>query len=215
MELLFDTGLVKEIPDIFKLKEENLAGLEGWGEKSAKKAMAAIQSAKDLSFATLLRGLGIRFIGEVTAELLADRFKTPDELIKVNKEELLEIEAIGEQTAEHLVRYFQEDSTPKLFNKLSELGLTITAHEKKKKLLGDRVFLFTGTLSTVSRNEAKQRVKDNGGQVSTSLTRKVTDLVAGKKAGSKLAKATAMEINILTEEQFLALVSHTPEESDG
>ncbi|MDH4318500.1 MAG: NAD-dependent DNA ligase LigA [Desulfobulbaceae bacterium] len=214
MELLFNTGLVKEIADIFKLKEENLEMLEGWGEKSAKNAVAAITKAKtNVSFSKLLRAMGIRFIGEVTAELLADRFKTPEKLWSANKAELLEIEAVGEQTVEHLVRYFRDPATSKLLADLRELGLTIAPRQEKQMLLQDRVFLFTGTLGGVSRNEAKQKVKENGGQVATSVSRKVTDLVAGEKAGSKLSNAAEMGINILTEQQFLALVSNTVEGS--
>ncbi len=206
VELLVSKGLVKEVPDIFKLQEKDLAELDGWGEKSAANVIAAIEEAKTTNLADLLRSLGIRFIGEMTAELLATHFLSLDALLATDQEELLEVDGIGAQTAQKLSSYLQDPSFHDLIEQLYAAGLTIQKVEKQSLPLAGRIFLFTGGLASMSRNEAKQQLKSLGGQIASGISRKVTDVIAGEKPGSKIKKAEKMGINILTEETFMQLI---------
>ena len=206
VEQLFNEGLVRDIPDFFRLKEEDLARLDGWGEKSARKVIAAIKRARETTLAQFLAALGIRYVGEVTAQLIADHFKTLDRVMNASKEDFLNVEGIGEQVAASLVDYFSDPSTRSMIEELLSLGVRFRQPEREKKPLDGRVFLFTGTLSSMSRNEAKQLVRELGGQVVSGLSNRVTDVVAGEKAGSKLKKAQERGIRILNEEEFLKLV---------
>jgi len=206
VEQLFNEGLVRDIPDFFRLKEEDLARLDGWGEKSARKVIAAIRRARETTLAQFLAALGIRYVGEVTAELIAEHFKTLDRVMNASKEDFLNVEGIGEQVAASLVDYFSDPETRSMIEELLSLGVHIHQPEKTGRPLEGRVFLFTGSLSSMSRSEAKQLVKELGGQVVSGLSGRVTDLVAGEKAGSKLKKAQERGIHILDEEQFLKLV---------
>jgi len=209
MEQLVEAGLVADIPDIFRLRREDLAGLAGWGEKSADNALASIERAKHTSFSRLLGALGIRYVGEVTAELLARHFKSLNGLLAASKEELLAVEGIGEQAAASLVDYFSDPSTRAMLDQLLELGLVIQPPEIGTQPLDGEVFLFTGSLRTMSRNEAKQLVKEMGGQVVSAISKRVTRLVAGEKGGSKLKKAADLGIPIIEEQEFLQLVGRT------
>ena len=208
MEQLVAQGLVADIPDIFSLTKQDLAGLEGWGKKSADNAIAAIARAKQTTLSRLLGALGIRYVGEVTAELLSRHFSTLDALLVASKEDFLEVEGIGEQVAVSLVDYFSDPSTQQMLKRLQELGVVISAPVAggEQKLLEGKVFLFTGTLESMSRNEAKQLVKELGGQVVSGMSKRVTHLIAGSKGGAKLKKAAEMGIPILDQEKFFTLV---------
>jgi len=212
MEQLVEADLVRDIPDIFLLRREDLAVLEGWGEKSADNALRAIARAKDTSLSRLVGALGIRYVGEVTAELLAGHFKFLDRLITASKDDFLEVEGIGEQVAASLTDYFSDPSTRKMLTRLLELGLVIREPDIDARPLNGEVFLFTGSLRGMSRNEAKQRVKEMGGQVVSGISRRVTRLVAGEKSGSKLKKAEEMGIQIVDEQQFMKLVGRATDE---
>ena len=207
MERLMEAGLVRDLPDIFQLRREDLAGLEGWGEKSADNVLKAVARAKQLSLARFLGALGIRYVGEVTAELLALHFSSLDALMKASKEELLAVGGIGEQVATSLLDYFSDPTTRQMLDRLLELGVTIAAPEAGTRPLAGQVFLFTGSLKNISRNEAKQLVQQQGGQVVSGISKRVTALVAGTKAGSKLKKAAAMGIPVLSEQEFLRLAA--------
>lgn len=213
VEQLVDCGLVQDLPDIFRLQHGDLAGLEGWGEKSAANAVAAIAKAKITTLATFIGALGIRHVGEVTAELLAAAFADLPALMDAEKDELLAIEGIGKQVASSLQNYFNDSSTRAMLAELLELGLTVVPAKEEDKPLAGQVFLFTGTLRNMSRNEAKQLVKSLGGQVVSALSRRVDSLVAGDKAGSKLKKAGELGVRVLDEEAFLQLVDREGEHS--
>ena len=206
VEQLFNEGLLADIPDIFGLRKEDLAQLDGWGDKSAGNAVAAVQKAKETSLARLLGALGIRYVGEVTASLLAQRFEKLEAVMAAGRDELLAIEGIGEQVADSLVDYFSDSSTRAMIEKLLATGLKILPPTEGKQPLSGRVFLFTGTLQAMGRNEAKQIVKEQGAQVVSSLSKRVTDFVAGEKAGGKLKKAKERGIPIISEEDFLGVI---------
>ncbi len=206
IEQLVREGLVDDIPDIYCLQEAQLASLEGWGGKSARKAIEVIAGAKKPTLEKFITALGIRHVGEITAGVLAQHFVDFDQLFNAKKEELREIEGIGEQIADSLYAYFKDHATIAMFEQLFALGVELVRVEHGKQPLSDRVFLFTGKLETMSRNEAKQLVKDRGGQVASAISSRVTDLVAGEKAGSKRKKAEEFAIPVLTEESFLELM---------
>jgi DNA ligase (NAD+) len=208
MEQLFTLQLVRDIPDIFTLTRQQLAGLEGWGDKSADNVIAAIQAAKKPQLGKFLAALGIRFVGEVTASLLEQTFLSLDHLMNTPIDGLLEVEGIGEQAARSLFDYFSDPGVREMFSRLQQAGV---APETGRQLRADQplsgqVFLFTGTLTTLSRTEAKKLVKDNGGQIAATVTQKMTHLVAGEKAGSKLTKAKELGKIILTEHEFLRML---------
>ncbi|MBC8207569.1 MAG: NAD-dependent DNA ligase LigA [Desulfobulbaceae bacterium] len=209
MEQLYEQGLVRDLPDLFMLRHEDLAALEGWGERSADKVMSAVARAKSPSLARFLAALGIRFIGEVTAGLLELNFVTLSNLMGRDRHELEEIEGIGAQAASSLVDYFADPSVVQMLEALHEAGVEPVAPQKiaTDGALSHMVILFSGTLSHLSRAEAKNLVKEHGGQVTTTVTQKMTHLVAGEKAGSKLKKARELNKVILTEDEFLGLIT--------
>lgn len=206
VEQLVREDIVRDIPDLFRLRSEDLENLDGWGKKSAENVVGSIESAKKTTLSKFIRALGIRFVGEVNAALLARHFEYIDQLMSASVADLMEIEGIGEQAATSLVDYFVDPGTRDMIREVLAAGVRIEPEAGVGKELDDRVFLFTGSLSSMSRNEAKQRVKTLGGQVVSSVSGRVTDLVAGEKAGSKLRKAQEQGIRVLNEEQFLALV---------
>lgn len=208
VEQLFEEKILKDIPDIFTLQQDQLAGLEGWGEKSAENVIKAVRARLHPPLSKFLAALGIRFIGEVTAVLLEQHFPTLDTLAAASREELLEIDGIGVQAANSVVDYFCDERVREMLEQIKEAGLQPIAQapSDQELALADHVVLFTGSLTTLSRNEAKKLVKDNGGQIATSVTRKTTIVVAGEKAGSKLKKAIELEKTIMDEEEFLEFI---------
>ena len=206
VEQLVRAGLVNTVADFFTLERSALAHLEGWGEKSASNILAAIENRKRVGLAQLIGALGIRHVGEVTANVLADHFGDISQLMMAGKEQVLQIEGLGEQTAASLCDYFADPDNRAMIDQLLRIGLEILPREQSRTLLHGRVFLFTGTLSNLSREEAKQLVKGLGGQVATSISQRVTDVVVGDKAGGKRKKAEEMGLGILSEEDFLALI---------
>lgn len=207
VEQLVREGLVRSIPDLFNLRMDKLASLDGWGEKSARNILEAIEQRRSLPLAQFIAALGIRHVGEVTASVLAEHFRELRELMAAKKEALLRVEGIGEQTADSVIEYFQDPLTVAMVEQLNRAGVVIRSSTAGGAPLTGRVFLFTGTLQTLSRDEAKQLVKALGAQVATSMSHRVTDVVSGEKAGSKLKKAKEMGLPILTEQQFLPLVA--------
>ena len=215
MEQLVEVGLVKDIPDIFRLKREDLEGLDGWGEKSADNVLQAVENAKHTSLSRFLGALGIRYVGEVTAELLARHFKTLAAVIAAKRNELLEVEGIGDQAADSLIDYFSDSSTRQMLAQVLELGLNIKPPESGTKPLDGEVFLFTGGLQSMSRNEAKQLVKELGGQVVSGISKRVTRLIAGETGGGNAFFSLAHEFPIMKEEEFLQLVGRLGKEAHG
>ena len=209
VEQLFHEGLITDLPDIFSLRYEDLAVLDGWGEKSAEKVLQGTEAAKKPPLARFVAALGIRYVGEVTAELLERSFQSLERLRRVSREELLEVEGLGEQAANSIVDYFSDPAVQEMMTKFEELGVRpqVARQEEEQRLLSGEVLLFTGTLKKLSRTEAKKLVKDHGGQVASGITKKLTCLVVGEKPGSKLKKAQEKGKRILSEDEFLALLS--------
>lgn len=211
VEQLFDLQLIKDLPDIFKLQKGDLEVLDGWGEKSADNALAGIEAAKTPPLSRFLAALGIRYVGEVTAGLLENTFNSLERLLDVTREELLEVEGLGEQAANSIVDYFSDLSVQEMMRTFREMGVhpQVMLQTEENLLLTGEVLLFTGSLKKLSRTEAKKLVKENGGQIASGITRKLTCLVVGEKPGSKLKKAQEKGKKILTEDEFLQILDGT------
>lgn len=208
VEQLFDLQLIKDLPDIFFLTVKDVEGLDGWGTVSAEKLIQGISAAKMPPLSRFLAALGIRYVGEVTATLLERTFLSLEKLLHVSKEDLMEVEGLGEQAAGSIMDYLSDPAVVNMFARFDEAGLVPQVHEEseEKLILSDEVLLFTGSLQKLSRSEAKKLVKEHGGQIASGITKKLTCLVVGEKPGSKLKKAQEKGKKILTEDEFLRLL---------
>ena len=209
VEQLVSQGLIQDIPDIYRLEVAQLAGLDGWGDKSAENAVRAIQGSRTPTLAKFLAALGIRHVGEVTAQVLARHFTSLPRLLLADEADFLHIEGIGDQMAASLVDYFQDPAVREMLSRLESLGVRVQEEKKGAEIhggLSGSVFLFTGTLAHLSRHEAKARIKELGGQVASGISRKVTHVVLGESPGSKLTKARELGLTVITEDEFLRLI---------
>ncbi|MEN8136452.1 MAG: NAD-dependent DNA ligase LigA [Thermodesulfobacteriota bacterium] len=208
MEQLYEGGLIRDIPDLYSLQPAELAGLPGWGEKKARNALTSLHKSKNPTLARFITALGVRHVGEGVAQLLEDNFGGLERLVKATRDELEEIEGVGPRVAASLVDFFGNEHNLQILAQLKDSGLEIKAQAAAATSLPltGRVFLFTGTLKSLSRSEAKSRVKGLGGQVASGLSRKVTHVVAGEKAGGKLAKAQDLDLAIISEEDFKVMI---------
>ncbi|MGA0059931.1 MAG: NAD-dependent DNA ligase LigA [Planctomycetota bacterium] len=208
VDQLMDAGLVASLEDVFRLpqRRDELAELERWGERSVDKLCAAIDGARSPDLARFLNALGIRHVGEQTAKDLASAFEDLDALRGADEEALCEVEGIGEEVAKSIRRFFEQPGNLQFLDGLREAGVAPRRATRTEGPLSGRVFCFTGGLSTMSRDEAKLLVEQMGAKTSASITKTVTDVVAGAKAGSKLDRARKLEIAILDEDGFRALV---------
>ncbi|MBI2612342.1 NAD-dependent DNA ligase LigA [Candidatus Kaiserbacteria bacterium] len=209
VDMLLERGLVQHYNEIFTLKEGDFLTLEGFAEVSAKKLVESIQKARRAELSRLLVGLSIPQVGEETAVLLAKKHRTIDALAKASAEELEKIEGIGPIVAKEIVEWFALKRHQKLVADLKEV-LTIEnplfSSEKKKLPLAGKTFVLTGSLESMSRDEAKEKIRALGGDISGSVSQKTDYVVAGEEAGSKLDKARELGVSVLTEEQFLRMI---------
>ena len=200
---LTDRGLVKNVADIYKLTKENLLSLERMGEKSAQNILDEIENSKRLPLDRVIYGLGIRFVGERTAEFLAEHFGSMDALEHASVEELQNVDEVGPRIAASIAEFFSIPANRKLVERLREAKLTLTGEKKQRgtKLAG-KTFVLTGTLPRFTRDEAKKMIEDAGGKVTGSVTRKTDYVVAGSDAGSKLDKARELGVAVIDEKQM-------------
>ncbi len=205
---LTERGLVRNVADLYKLTKDNLLQLERMGEKSAENVLAEIAASKKLPLERVIYGLGIRFVGERTAQFLAEHFGSLDAIMKASADELEEVNEVGPRIAESIVEFFADEHNRKLVNDLRKAGLTFTGQKKEKgtKLAG-KTFVLTGTLKRHTRDEAKTMIEDAGGRVSGSVSKKTDYVVAGSDAGSKLDKARELGVSVIGEEELEDLVS--------
>jgi DNA ligase (NAD+) len=205
---LTERGLVKNVADLYKLKQEDLLQLERMGEKSADNVLAEIEASKKLPLERVIYGLGIRMVGERTAQFLAEHFGSLDAIMNASAEELEEVNEVGPRIAESIVEFFADEHNRKLVSDLRKAGLTFTGQKKEKgtKLAG-KTFVLTGTLERHTRDEAKQMIEDAGGRVSGSVSKKTDYVVAGSDAGSKLDKARELKVSVINEEDLEKLLA--------
>jgi len=207
VQQLLDRGLVKSVADLYSLTEEQLAGLDRFAEKSAKALLEEIENSKRAGLARVLMGLGIRFVGERTAELLAEEFGSIDALIKATAEELERVEEVGPRISQAILEFFAQPANVALIDSLKNAGLNMTAEKKQRSTqLAGLTFVLTGTLPTLTRDRAKEIIEAAGGKTAGSVSKKTSYVVAGEEAGSKLDKARELKVTVLDEAGLLALL---------
>jgi DNA ligase (NAD+) len=205
---LTDRGLVKNVADIYRLTKDGLLKLERMGDKSAENVLEEIEKSKKLPLERVIYGLGIRFVGERTAQFLAEHFASMDALMKASEEELQEVNEVGPRIAQSIAEFFQEPKNRALVKQLEDLGLRMTGARKARgtKLAG-KTFVLTGTLSRFTRDQAKKMIEDAGGRVSGSVSKKTDFVVAGDDAGSKLEKAKELGVKVIGEKEMQELLT--------
>ena len=205
---LTDRGLVKNVADIYQLTKNDLLSLERMGNKSAQNVLDEIQASKRLPLQRVIFGLGIRFVGERTAQFLAEHFGSMDALMMASREELEQVNEVGPRIAESILEFFREPRNRDLVKRLRDAGLTFTGKKRERgtKLAG-KTFVLTGTLAKYTRDEAKKMIEDAGGRVSGSVSKKTDYVVAGNDAGSKLDKAKELGVPVIEEKEMEKLVS--------
>lgn len=207
-KLLKDSGLIKDASDLYSLKAEDVEKLERMGQKSAENLIAAIEKSKQAGLARLLYALGIRQVGEKAAALLAAHFHDIEAFFNLTKDSLTEIKDIGEVTADYILEYFSLDSTRRFIDQLKERG--VVCYEQKAEALSqifeNMTFVITGTLPSMTREEAEKIIIQHGGKTASSVSKKTAYVLAGEKAGSKFVKAQELGIKIINENEFLDMV---------
>jgi DNA ligase (NAD+) len=211
VQQLADRGLVKSVADLYTLTEEQLTSLDRFAEKSARALLAEIEDSKRAGLARVLMGLGIRFVGERTAELLAEEFGSIEALEAATAEELERVEEIGPRISQAILEFFAQPANLALIQSLKDAGVNMTAEKKQRSVqLAGLTFVLTGTLPTLTREEAKARIETAGGKVVGSVSKKTNYVVAGEDAGSKLDKAHELNIPVVDEAGLLELLSAGP-----
>ncbi len=209
VDQLLARGMVHNVADLYSLKVEQLLQLERMGEKSASKIIRNIEQSRLQPLSRVLNGLGIPFVGERTAQILASHFGSMDAIAAASSEALQEANEIGPKVADAIQQFFGEERNRELIERLRAAGLRFTAPKEKKKSgpLTGLTFVLTGTLPALTRQEAKQRIEAAGGKVAGSVSSKTSYLVAGEEAGSKLDKARDLKVPVLEEAGLLALLN--------
>lgn len=207
IEQLLDAKLITNIADIYRITMRQLMSLERMGEKSAQNLIDAIENSKLNSLDRLINAFGIRHIGLKTAKILAKKFKDLEEMMNATYEDYTSINEIGEIMAESLIKFFESTQTKDLIEKLKNVNVNMQGNkqENEDNRFEGMTFVLTGTLPTLSRNEATEIIENFGGKVSGSVSKKTTYLLAGEDAGSKLTKAEELGVNIIDEKEFIAM----------
>src|SRR5438105_284641 len=203
-----EKGLVKDVADLYSLKIEQLADLERFAEKSAQNLLDEIEASKKNSLPRLIYALGIPFVGERTAQLLANRFSSVEELATASEQELYEVEEVGPKIASGILEFFSEPVNRQLIKKLEKAGVRPTAEKRtvKSNKLEGKSFVFTGSLANRTREEAGEIVQQHGGQIVSSVSKKTSYVVVGSDPGSKHDKAKELGVPILSEVEFEKLL---------
>ena len=207
VQQLADRGLVRSVADLYALTEEQLTALDRFAEKSARALLEEIEQSKRAGLARVLMGLGIRFVGERTAELLAEEFGSIDALEAASAEELERVEEVGPRISQAILEFFSQPANRSLVASLKDAGVDMTAEKKQRSTqLAGLTFVLTGTLPTLSREEAKRRIEAAGGKTAGSVSKKTSYVVAGEEAGSKLDKAIELKLPVIDESGLLRLL---------
>jgi DNA ligase (NAD+) len=205
---MIDRGLVKDLADIYRLTPIDLAGLEGFAEKSIEKLIGAIESSKRPRLDRFLTALGIEHVGDSVARLLAEHFESVKALLDASEDDLQRIRGIGPEVAESVRHFFQSPRNRRVLERLEQAGVR-PVHEARPKgpqPLAGQVMVFTGGLERYSRPEAQKKAEAAGARIATSITKKVTLVVAGPGAGSKLDEAKKLDIPVIDESEFIARI---------
>jgi DNA ligase (NAD+) len=209
-ERFVELGLIRDVADLYSLDLLTLASLEGLGEKSAGNLIASIDNSRSRGIARLLTALGIRFVGSTVAELLADHYPSLDALMRAKQPELEAIHGIGPVSARSLSNWFSHEPNRTLIEKLREAGVRLESDRppvQAEMPLANLTFVITGTLPTMSREEAKELIEQHGGKVTGGVTKATDFLLAGEKAGSKLAKAEQLRVRVIGEGELQEMLT--------
>lgn len=206
IDKLIEKRLIDNIADLYTLTKENIITLEGFKEKSAQNLLDSIEKSKQQDLSRLIFGLGIRHVGKYAAQLLAARYTSIDELAKTSPDELKEIEGLGEKTADSIGTFFATEENMHLITRLKDIGVKTKGVKKERTPLTRKKFLFTGSLNSLSRPEASDLVEQQGGIVSSSLSKDLDYVVVGEKPGSKYEKAQKLNLTIISEDEFLSII---------
>jgi DNA ligase (NAD+) len=208
VDQLVDTGLVKSVADLYRLKLEQLVKLERMGVKSAEKLLANIDASRRQPLPRILNALGIPFVGERTAQFLAEAFGDLDKIAKADEEELQKAQEVGPKVAQSIRRFFHEQRNRDLVERLRKEGIDFTGQVRRREggKLAGLTFVLTGTLPGMTREEATALIEGAGGKVSGSVSRKTRYVVAGEEAGSKLEKALALGVAVIGEAELRELL---------
>ena len=208
VDQLVGNGLVKNVADLYSLTLDDLMALERMGKKSAEKVLANIDASRRAPLPRILNGLGIPFVGERTAQFLADAFGDLDKIAAADEDKLQEAEEVGPKVSRSIHQFFHEKHNQELVERLSKAGFSFT-HAVKKRAggpLAGKTLVLTGTLPNLTREEAKQRIEAAGGKVAGSVSKKTSYVVAGEEAGSKLDKARELGVVVIDEAGLLAMI---------
>jgi len=211
VDLLRENGLIQNYADLYDLQEEQIIPLERMAEKSAKNIVAGIEKSKEIPFEKVLFALGIRFVGETVAKKLAKHFKNMDRLMTANFETLIAVDEIGDRIAQSILDFSKDLGNIQLINRLKIYGvqLEVSAEslENQTDTLAGKVIVVSGVFHQMTRNELKKSIEDNGGKVSSSISKKTSFIVAGDNMGpSKLTKAESLGISIISEQNFIDMI---------
>ncbi len=210
VKMLVEAGLINNIADLYSLKRDDLLKLERFAEKSADNLLESIEKSKTVPYHRIIYSLGIRYVGETVAKIIAKHFKSIDDLMQANQEQLAEIDEIGDVIAKSIVSYFKDEKSISIINKLKEAGVKLYTEETNKpksdKLKGLSI-VISGSFEKYSRDELKKMIEDNGGKNQSSVSKKTDYLLAGNKIGpSKLEKAEKFGVKIISEDEFLEII---------
>jgi DNA ligase (NAD+) len=208
VDLLVTRNLCKNIADLYVLKESDLEHFEGFGEKSAKNLINSIAASKKQNLWRLIHGIGIDNVGAQLSKDLSRSFQSLEKLISASEEQLLEIEGVGPKVAQAIVNFFADSHNKEIIERLINYGLNTESsdHKMTSNKLEGQTFVLTGTLPTMTRDQAKELIESNCGKVSSSVSKKTTYLLAGESAGSKYDKAISLEVEVLDEAAFISLL---------
>jgi len=209
VDQLLEKKLVENIPDLYSLEFDDFEKLERMGPKSSQNLLDEIEKSKQRDVARLIYALGIRYVGERTAQALAVHFRGLETLAKVSLDELIQIEDVGPKVGESIVFFFKQPENIELITKLKEAGLNFSSMKEERegeRPIAGQIFVLTGKLSGLTRDEAKEIIEDMGGTVASSVSSKTTYVVVGESPGSKLKQAQKLNIPTLGEKKFLKLV---------
>lgn len=213
-KLLFDAGLIRDVADIYDLKESDLSGLEGFGRRSAERILEGVEASKSAPFARVLYALSIPYVGETGAKKIARSVGSIDRLMSMTAEELTEIDDVGPRIAESITDYFSHESNRRLIERLREAGVRLSAEEtseNRSDILAGKTIVISGTFALHSRDQYKEMIEANGGKNAGSISKKTDYVLAGENMGpAKLEKAQKLGVEIIDENRFLEMINQNP-----
>ena len=207
LEKLVSNGMLAKASDIYTLKKEDFMTLEGFKDKSSQNLVDAVEKSKSNDLSKLVFALGIRHVGQKAGKILADYFGSMEALMQASVEDLTAIEGFGGIMAQSVADFFALDQTKHEIEALAALGVNMVSQKEKiDNRFEGKTFVLTGTLPTLSRNEASELIEKYGGKTASSVSKKTSFVLAGEEAGSKLVKAQSLGITIISEEEFREMI---------